>query len=341
MSVRVTMLMCSERSGSNLITHMMGAHPDVCSPAPSHLIRVLAENRCRYGDLQVDSHWERLLADGLDLLRTQLGTWRRTWTVRELRQAVPERDLSALVRHLFAGEAQAAGCDRLFIKENHIHRYLPFLQRTFSNLQIVYLVRDPRDMALSWKNSPILRGDVVRAAGIWHEDQRQGLQVMGYLNAGVDVLQLRYEDLVSEPYGELERICAMLDLKPDPTMVEFHRDGDAIRASGRSDDWKNLERPLMRANFGKYRAGLTPAEIGYVEAVCGEVMTAFGYEPEMEGTSLSALQAELLPLERQNKPGYAQVPAAEKDLRRARAAVVARIESQPPQLPASARRQHA
>ena len=65
MPARVAMLMCSERSGSNLITRMMGAHPDVCSPAPSHLIRILAENRCRYGDLQVDSHWDRLLNDAL------------------------------------------------------------------------------------------------------------------------------------------------------------------------------------------------------------------------------------------------------------------------------------
>ncbi len=149
------MLMCSERSGSNLITRMMGAHPDVCSPAPSHLIRILAENRCRYGDLQNDDLWQRLLNDAVNLLHTQLGNWRCTWTASALRLAVPQRSLGALVRHLFASEAQAAGCGRLFIKENHIHRYLPFLQRTFPDLQIVYLVRDPRDMALSWKNSSI------------------------------------------------------------------------------------------------------------------------------------------------------------------------------------------
>ena len=100
MDPRITMLMCSERSGSNLISRMMGAHPDVCSPAPSHLIRVLAENRTRYGDLDDDRNWDRLLADAVDLLATQLGEWRRTWTVDALREAVPERAFRAVVRTL-------------------------------------------------------------------------------------------------------------------------------------------------------------------------------------------------------------------------------------------------
>lgn len=335
------MLMCSERSGSNLISRMMGAHPEICSPAPSHLIRILAENRCRYGDLHRDVEWERLLQDAVDLLRTQLGSWRRTWTLPDLLQTVPQRSLVALVRHLFFAEAEASGCSRLFIKENHIYRYLPFLQRAFTGMQIIYLVRDPRDMALSWKNSSVLRGDVVRATRIWQEDQCRGLQVMGYLESGVDLHQLSYEDLVSEPTAQLEQVCDVLHVRPDPAMLEFHRDGDAISASTRTGDWENLEKPLMKANFGKYRTGLAPNEIALVETVCGDVMDVFGYVREIdEPPTLAALEAELLPRERREKPGWAQVSAAEKELRRARAEVMTRITSHVRQRPVQPRIQH-
>ncbi len=342
MTPQVTMLMCSERSGSNLISRMMGAHPDICSPSPSHLMRILAENRGRYGDLQQDHNWRHLLGDTIALLDTQLGTWQRTWTAESLGQDVSERSLSALLRHLFFAEATASDCGRLFIKENHIYHYLPFLQRAFPGLQVVYLVRDPRDMALSWKKSSILRGDVVRAARIWAEDQRRGRQVMGYLAGGADLHQTRYEDLVANSAGALGHICEFLGLEPHEAMINFHRQDDAIAASGRTGDWKNLDQPVMKANFGKYRTGLNETEIACVEALCGPSMDVFGYDREM-GEELCAadLENRLLPLERHDKPGWAEVPEAEQTMRRARADVRAAIESRPWQLPTAARVQHA
>ncbi|MFT5234270.1 MAG: hypothetical protein ACI9UQ_002315 [Candidatus Krumholzibacteriia bacterium] len=53
---------------------MMGAHPDVCSPSPTQVIRVMTENRYRYRDLSVDANWDRMLGDVVDLLATR-GTW--------------------------------------------------------------------------------------------------------------------------------------------------------------------------------------------------------------------------------------------------------------------------
>lgn len=330
MQPRVTLLMCSERSGSNLITRMMGAHPDVCSPSPTHLIRVLAENRCRYGDLTDEGNWLRMLGDVVDLLATQLGHWQNTWTIDSLSDAVPERTLLSLVRHLFFAEAAAAGCGQLFVKENHIYRYFPFLQRVFAGLQIVHLVRDPRDMALSWKRSSILRGDVVRAAKIWQEDQKRGLQLMGELAGSTALHQVRYEDLVSDSKGELDKICHAIGLMPAEEMLDFHRKNESVADSARTSDWENLGRPVMSANFGKYRKGLSTNEISLIESVCGETMTAFGYPCDIKNAlTLAELESELVPLERAEKPGWAEVCAEEKELRRARVKVLTRIAAYP------------
>ena len=331
MPLSFTFLMCSERSGSNLITRMFDAHPDCCGPVPSHLVRILAENAARYGDVAADDvAWRALCSDAADLLATATGGWPRAWTAAALDRACPRRGLDALVRTVFAAEAKAAGKGHLFIKENHLCRYLPFVQRAFPGARFVAMVRDPRDMALSWKRSPILRGDVVRAARVWREDQEQLIRVLGFLEPGRDIHLLRYEDLVADPAAALAGACAVAGLSPDPAMLEFHHTDAAAAAAARTDDWKNLGRPVMAGNFGKWRAGLDADEAACVEAVCGPAMEVFGYAPETgDGRPAAELEALLAPRERHEKPGWAGVPADEKRVRAARSEVLARITARP------------
>ncbi|PJA74769.1 hypothetical protein CO151_08550 [bacterium CG_4_9_14_3_um_filter_65_15] len=329
MAMSAIFLMCSERSGSNLITRMFDAHRDCCGPSPSHLIRVLAENRHRYGDLSAERNWETLLQDAADLLATKLGSWRRDWTTQQLRTACPERDLKSLVRTVFGAEAAAAGKRRLFIKENHLYRYLPWVAQAFPGLKIVAMVRDPRDMALSWKHSPILRGDAVRAADIWWQDQMHLLRVI--VSREYHVHLLRYEDLIREPEAELQAVCRFANLEWDSAMTAFSDRAEASRDAARTDDWKNLDRPVMNGNYRKWATGLSPTEAAYVEAVCAEPMEALGYRREMDDPrTAEALAAELLPLERHEKPGWQVVPATEKELRGARTEVLQRIRDRVP-----------
>jgi hypothetical protein len=334
-TLATTFLMCSERSGSNLIARMFDAHPDCCGPTPTHIVRILVENRARYGDIGDDTAWAELCRDAADILATKVGSWRRSWTAAQLAAAAPRRTLGALLHTVLAGEARAAGASHLFIKENHLYRYLPFVQRAFPGMKIVAMVRDPRDMALSWKRSPILRGDVVRAARIWREDQEQLIRVLGYLEPGRDIHLLRYEDLVADPAAELAAACAVAGLPMDPAMVAFHDRSGSTADAARTDDWKNLDRPVMASNFNKWKDGLDAAEVAYIEALCGPAMDVFGYERAGGGTQdIAELEAELLPRERHEKPGWADVPADEKRIRSRRTKVLARIAARPwaPQL---------
>ncbi len=76
--------------------------------------------------------------------------------------------------------------------------------------------------------------------------------------------------------------------------------------------------------------------------MCAEVMDIFGYVRETdESRSLAELEAELLPLERYEKPGWAAVSAPEKELRQARSAILARIMSYRWQPSTGRRVQHA
>ncbi len=324
-------LMCSERSGSNLTTRLLDAHPELCAPSPVHLCRVLAPNLFRYGDLGRDGAWAALTGDAAGLLAAMTGVWRRRLSAAEIRGAAPERSLAAIVRAVYLAEAASHGKRRMFVKENHVHEYFDFLESAFPRAKYVYVVRDPRDMALSWQRAAALRGGVVRAAGAWRDDQRGFLRMARLLGEGERVLTLRFETLITEPETSLGRICEHLGMSYVPAMLSFHDNPLTRRNAERISGWANVGRPLMRDNFGKFRRGLSAIEISYVEALCAEEMAIFGYRPEISGGGdLEALERRLQPREPWQKPAYQQLPAEERRAHAGWRQAVARIEARRP-----------
>ena len=213
---------------------MVDNHPQFCGAIPdaSHPL-------ARATPASPTSDWDDLCADAAELLATKLGEWRTQPTARDLR-AVTARTLPALLRHVFEAEARACGKERLFIKENHTARFLPFLLAAWPDAQFVHLVRDPRDMALSWKRSAVHRGDVVRAARVWQQDQAEAVAAIAQLQ---DVARhcLTYEDLVVVPELELLRLCRFLgrSLPARDARLPPRRPPRSPRQAGPSA-WENL-----------------------------------------------------------------------------------------------------
>ena len=176
-------LQCSERSGSNFITRLFDAHPEVCGPSPAHVLRLFCDHAHRYGDLAGASAWATLAEDVATTLDVKIGTWATQWTAEQLAALAPQGDVAGLFRALYGAEARANNKHRVFLKENHLYRHLPFVLSAFPGARFVFQVRDPRDMALSWKNARELRGDVARASAVWARDQTAGLSVLGQLAA--------------------------------------------------------------------------------------------------------------------------------------------------------------
>lgn len=326
--MQFTFLICSERSGSNLLTRMIDGHSLYCGPSPLHAFRILGEALPGYGDLARDDNWSRLVDDCAELIQSQIGVWRTRWSARRLRAEVPERSLVALLRHIYSAEATAHGKKRVLIKEIGVHRFLPYLLAAFPLAQYVHLVRDPRDMALSWKCSPTHRGGVLRAAAVWREEQAAAMNILAWLGDVRRIHRLHYETLVRDPRASLAAVCRFLNVVFEHTMLDFHRNGLTRDNAGRTDNWRNLSVPVIGDNSGKFRRGLTEDEIRYIEGLCHREMKAFGYGPELEPASdLDGLQARLELSEPVTKPAYAALDAEERRRRGRWQAVVARIRS--------------
>jgi hypothetical protein len=289
-------LICSERSGSNLITKIMDAHPEVCGPSPCHLIRASAPNLYRYGDLAADANWRALTEDIVQLYDCKIARWKTRVTIEQLRQAVGHRSLPAVIRWVFEKEARAHGKERLFVKENHAYSFLPFLLSHFPDSSFVYLVRDPRDMASEWKRTGPLPGQIRTAARQWQIDQRRSLEAFGFLKDLGRIHLLKFEDLLQRSEEVLGDLCAFLGIRYSPRMMDFHRGDLTIQNAGRQEAWADLGRPIIHDNFNLYPSRLSEAEIMFVETICAAEMERLGYERNFPNPPpLAELDSALVP----------------------------------------------
>lgn len=271
-------LLCSERSGSNLLTRLIDSHSEFCGAPPSHIIRTLALNLTRFGNLSTnDNDWRQIIEISASIMQNQLGIWRCTWDAETLENIVQERSVRGIISAVYQSETKAHGKQYCFIKENLIHLFLPYLIAVFPNARYVWMVRDPRDMALSWKRSKNHSGDVRSGAATWLQDQEKYRFIYGYLRESKCIHLLRYEDLIQNPESTLTKLCSFLKVSYSNNMLDFYKNEDTKLNGERVSDWENLAKPLIISNTGKYKDNLSINEIEYIESLCFTEMSTHGY----------------------------------------------------------------
>lgn len=311
-------LMCSERSGSNLITKIFDAHPDVTAPGTSHLFAAFSELACRYreGD-------PALRSDILDLFQAKISSWKiDALPLHELLRSLDgKRSAAEMIAVLINMERLQAGKERTFIKENCIHKYIPFLESISDNPSYVFMVRDPRDMAVSWKGAAVLRGGIVRSARRWVSDQGGFVKVVSWLRGQRPITFLAYEDLVRMPEPVLRKLCFELNLEFTSNMLDFALHSESARVdASRSALWRNLSGPILQSNCGRYSDELVDDQVAYVEALCGPLMRVFGFQPSRGQSqprfgsfkSFEDLERALIAQEPHEKPSYLELPYGER-----------------------------
>jgi hypothetical protein len=170
---------------------------------------------------------------------------------------------------------------------------------------VIYIVRDPRDVALSYydfsrkyrhieDSYPLERyiGDFVTGRlisagwGTWGENVASWVFARG---ARPGFLLLRYEDMKARPEQELTRIAAFLgiDASPERLQTTLERSSaDRMRELEKTQakDWvstkdKRSDIPFIRtASAGAWRSKLRPESVAEIESAWGNVMAQLGYE---------------------------------------------------------------
>lgn len=279
-------LMCSERSGSNFIQKLLNGHNNICGPSTKHIINPVARNLFRYGDLTQKQNWDELLIDIHRLISISFSIWKKEFSLDDLHTLAPIGDIESLIRNIFMEEAKANGKQHVFIKENQVYEFLPFLLLNFPESKYVYQTRDPRDMALSWKKNPDHPGGVVKAAKQWQKDQQNTLKNYTELAKKGKAYFIRYEDLISDSERYTSEIVEFLGLPYDSNIENFHKDELTKKNASMQKAWNNLSQGVIKDNKKKYLKELTEQEIKVIEKICYVEMQYLGYECEFSKDEL-------------------------------------------------------
>ncbi len=211
------------RSGTTLLRYMLSSSPRVYIPPESDFMpRFFAQ----------DPHERLSQARVAHLLNVIFTSYRfaKEWQADppdpgQFFEKMDKPAPWAFLDTLYSAYAKQHGAMRWGDKTPIYTSYLPLIHQLFPNAQFLHVIRDGRDVALStvekWGANE-LHVDVYYAARIWMRRIRQARSASKTLKPEL-YREVRYEDLVQDPAGELQAICEFLGEPFFPQMARQHQ----------------------------------------------------------------------------------------------------------------------
>lgn len=272
----------TERSGSNLLRLILNAHPEITVPHPPHIMAFFAPLESYYGDLSNDANFRRLADDVLRHIRGHIHPWPTPLDRESIVREAEPRDLFGIYSAIYEQHAAAAGKRRWGCKSTFMIHYTERIFARYPQAQLLWLVRDPRDVALSSRDSVFNPYHPYYTARLWASQQELGLRLAAQLNPA-NLLRVHYESLIADPDATVAGMCDFLGIGFDPVMLRFFETEEARVSARQARDWRNIASPIISGNANKFRGRMPAHEIAAVESAAGATMLKLGYELASDG----------------------------------------------------------
>lgn len=260
------------RSGTSLLSRLLDAHSRISIPFESHLFNQWANRAEAYGDLDQKENKIRLIRD---IIRFGVV---RDWTPRpnaeEVTDHLPGPGFASVARTFMTCAAHSAGKPRWGEKTPHHTLVQDLVFEAWPEAVVVMIYRDPRDVALSWKNARFGGNHVVPFAQSWSKyvEACEAVRERLPLNSWCEVY---YENLVSDTEQELTRLMSFLGEEFQPNQLQFHSRGGSWKTDQRNE--MQLRKPVSKDSVWRWKTGLSKREVRLVEAMTGPIMERHGY----------------------------------------------------------------
>lgn len=154
------------------------------------------------------------------------------------------------------------------------------LPKLWNSAKIIHLIRDPRDVAISWTKLG-WSGHFYFASDGWVEAERDWEALSTNLSND-QFIDVHYEELVTKPENELRRVCEFLEIEYTDQLFDY-------------SNTSNYSYPKKDLAY-RWRKQLSVEEVQLVESRIRPLMQARGYEPESAEKTYSGQRVALFRL---------------------------------------------
>jgi hypothetical protein len=158
--------------------------------------------------------------------------------------------------------------------------YSDILFKLFPEAKLLQVVRDPRAVFASRKKLLVSRyGSHAKAHRLVREWNESARQIRKLQKRPDSYLLVRYEDLVQNTAGILERVCQFIGIELLPVMLEPTRAG---KLWGGNSAYDKRFGGVSAESVNQWKKELTENEIWWIEMHCREGMQIAGYRPDTD-----------------------------------------------------------
>jgi hypothetical protein len=275
------------RSGTTLLRTMLNSHPELAMPRETRILVDGYRRRAEWGDLRQPQNRRRVAHWVIERKRSRYRQLTDDADELVARMVAAAPTIGSVLGAGFGLYAERHGKARWGDKRPSLVLNLDAVFAMFPDAQYINVVRDPRAVVVSIRKAGRQYGwgahGLPGGTDTWERSVRAAERWRRRLGPG-QFLELRYEDLVTDPAAELGRIVEFLglDVAGLDAMLRYHETADI-----HSDTIHSLvSKPPTTERLRSWEDALRPREIAFVESALGELMRRSGYEPVATGVSV-------------------------------------------------------
>lgn len=261
------------RSGTTLLRMILDSHSQLAIPDESNFVPTIAKGYLgRQGD-----QFDHDAFIGSLFQHRSIRRWHISEDdVRAAFEADPPADVASAIRAAFAAYARKNGKTRYGDKTPRYVLDLAFLADLFPEARFIHVIRDGRDVALSFSEVDFGPRTIAEAASFWRARIEAGRTVGRAL--GPDrYREIRYEDLLDDVRGSAVSLCEFVDLSFEDQMLRYFERPEVEKASTVFWKYSRVALPPTK-RLRDWRSEMPSSDLEMFEAIAGDVLESLGYE---------------------------------------------------------------
>ena len=259
----------SGRNGSTLLASILNAHDDIFIPPEQFVLPYAIMKRYIYF-LQSKDNWKESVMSSLMQENKTLN-----WDFKKDNILLENKSVGDLFNCIYVNYAsQKNKSISIWGDKTPLNtHFIDFIYPEFKTAKYIFMVRDPRDVVLSYKQLLNHKAVDTRYA-LWK--WKDSIRMLDFLEKRTDVLVLRYEDIVSQPQKYIELVLSYLDMSNTEDLIQYKAQASNMGVADKPHH-QNLNQPINTRSVGKWKEGLSSNDIDLINSTCSKYLERFRY----------------------------------------------------------------